>query len=211
MSLLWTHRELDIVETLTRRVRLLSTAQIRRVWWTAAGSERIVRRRLRRLQNAGLVAHAIANVHPVLQVNSPLTSWSNSAPAPDFEAVSQNARRRWTEPSEPTDVFFATRLAGNLFGSTSHGLPPLTHRNHDLLLGQVYVHYRTSHSELARRWVSEDVMSKAGFRVKDPDAFLLDDDGQFERVIESAGAYSVKQVQSFHWHCVEYDLPYELW
>ena len=37
MTSLWTSRDLDIVETLTRRVRLLSIDQIARIWWPQAG------------------------------------------------------------------------------------------------------------------------------------------------------------------------------
>jgi hypothetical protein len=44
-----------------------------------------------------------------------------------------------------------------------------------------------------------------------PDAFLVDAAGRVRRVIESAGRYDAAQVESFHEHCVESDLPYELW
>ncbi len=47
--------------------------------------------------------------------------------------------------------------------------------------------------------------------VKNPDAFLIDNRGEPRRVIESAGAYSQMQVESFHRHCQQAGLPYELW
>jgi hypothetical protein len=65
--------------------------------------------------------------------------------------------------------------------------------------------------ELAALWMGEHGMPKAGYRIKDPDAFLCGESGQVLRVIESAGRYSVEQVQSFHEHCEVHDLPYELW
>lgn len=211
MNILWTNRDLDIVETLTRRVRILSFEQLKRIWWPHAGSRRVVRRRLRQLVTAGLIGRKIINVHPLLPITEPLARWSRETVTPKFDRVAKAAKARWTEPAVPSEVFFATKLAANLFASTSHGLPPLTQRNHDLLLGQVYVFYRTTRPEQATRWVGEDVMAKAGYRVKDPDAFLVDEAGRFERVIESVGAYSVKQIASFHRHCFEYELPYELW
>ena len=60
-------------------------------------------------------------------------------------------------------------------------------------------------------WVGEDTRPKAGYRIKDPDAWLLDAQGRTICVIESAGRYSTQQIESFHEHCVEYGLPYQLW
>ena len=57
----------------------------------------------------------------------------------------------------------------------------------------------------------EDCLPKAGYRIKDPDAFLVNSAGEVLRVIESAGRYSIAQIESFHDHCVQYGLPYELW
>jgi hypothetical protein len=102
-------------------------------------------------------------------------------------------------------------MSANLFGSSAGELSTLLHRDHDLLLAEVYVHYCRHSPQLAARWLGEDVFPKAGFRVKDPDAFLFADDGRPERVIESAGRYGRAQVQAFHEHCIEFDLPYELW
>jgi hypothetical protein len=68
-----------------------------------------------------------------------------------------------------------------------------------------------SHPESAARWVGEHVLPKAGHRIKDPDAFIRNDQGEVLCVIESAGRYSADQVESFHEHCVENNLPYQLW
>ena len=211
MSLFWTHRDFDIAETLARRVRLLSLAQICRIWWPQARSPRIVRRRLGRLAAGGLVHRAIVNVHPPLDVSRPLAAWQPTEAEPDFLEVSVRAKARWRETSGPQELFFATRLAANLFGSTAGQLPALNHRDHDLLLGQVYALYRATRPAAAREWVGEDSLPKAGYRIKDPDAFLVDASGSLLRVIESAGRYSAAQCHSFHEHCAEHDLPYELW
>ncbi len=47
--------------------------------------------------------------------------------------------------------------------------------------------------------------------MKDPDAFLLDGEGNTLRVIESGGKYDTERVEAFHEHCAELRLPYELW
>ena len=48
---------------------------------------------------------------------------------------------------------------------------------HDLRLASVYVHYRQCHPQCARLWIGEHILPKAGYRIKDPDAFLRDADG----------------------------------
>ena len=211
MTVGWTQRDLDIVETLTRRVRLLSTEQIARIWWPGASSTRITRRRLRRLAAGGLVHRVIANVQPLLPITKPLATWRPGANEPNFQRISSRAKMRWQETASPQEVFFATRLAANLFGSSAGEFPPLCHRDHDLLLGQVYAYYRTTRPAQAQFWIGEDARPKAGYRIKDPDAFLLDQSGAVVRVIESAGRYSPSQCESFHQHCLDADLPYELW
>ena len=211
MTILWTERDLDIVETLTRRVRLLNIEQIARIWWPANGGLRVIRRRLQRLIDGRLLHQAIVNAHPPVPVSSPLTVWKPGDDAPDPAVVSAEARNRWTEAAVPTDVYFASQLGANLFGSTAGRLPDFNHRDHDLLFGDVYAIYRTSRPDEAGLWVGEDALSKAGYRIKDPDAFLVNEYGQRLRVIESTGRYSVRQVESFHEYCVERDLPYELW
>ncbi len=207
----WTSRDLDIVETLTRRVRLLTTEQVARIWWPGQGSLRTVRRRMKRLTAGGLLARTIVNVHPLLKVQRPLQSWYPGQPEPNFEQGSQRAQNRWGQPAQPTEVYWPTAVAANLFGSTARRLPDLNHRDHDLLLGQVYVLYRTKRRHEVDQWIGEDALGKAGYGIKDPDAFLLDKTGSPWRVIESAGRYNAAQVESFHHHCAERELPYELW
>lgn len=207
---MWTPRDLDIVETLTRRVRLLSFAQLQRGWWSETTSPRTVQDRLSRLVKAGLLQRTVANVR-CLTVTRPLHVWRPGGKRPHAVRVSQQAHRRWPRTAAPTELFFATKLAANLFGSHAGRFPKLEHRDHDLLLGDVFVFYRRQRPTEAPLWNGEDTRPKAGFRVKDPDAFLLDANGKTVRVIESAGSYSPRQVESFHQHCVEHELAYELW
>lgn len=211
MTMLWTDRDLDIVETLTRRVRLLTIEQIARIWWPARGTIRVVRRRLKHLIDGRLLQRTVVNAHPSLPVTAPLAAWHPGDTLPDLEHVSVKARKRWTEAAVPTDVYFATRLAANLFGSGAGRLPDFNHRDHDLLFGQVYALYRTSRTDEAGMWIGEDALSKAGYRIKDPDAFLVNAAGQRLRVIESTGRYNVRQVESFHEYCADRELSYELW
>lgn len=148
MMAVLTHRDLDILETLTRRLRLLAIAQVQRVWWPTHMSCRVARRRMRQLAVAGLVCRTIVNAHPLLPVEGPLGVWQpgDGEPEdrePNAHRISRQDRDRWRQSSGPIEVFTATRRTANLFGSTAGRLPPMLHRDHDLLLAQVFTFYRT--------------------------------------------------------------------
>jgi len=208
---MWTSRDLDIVETLTRRVRLLTEPQIQSIWWETPCSRAVIRRRLWRLRTGGLLERTTINAQPVRTEIEPLAEWSPGLKSPDSQAVSESARSRWNRPAVPTRVYSASRLAASLYGSSATNFSRPEQFDHDLLLAQVYVEYRTRRTDLADRWLGEDALPKAGFRIKDPDAFVRDEDGHVARVIESVGRYSPRQIESFHNHCCRYSLPYELW
>lgn len=208
----WTPRDRDIVETLAARVRMLSLAQAARGWWNASKRrDEHARARLRLLRRAGLLDEYRVNVHPPLELHGPVFRWGPGEDDPDAEAVAHRLQARWTEAARPTTVYVASPLAANLFGCDGGELPDLTHRDHDWLLGEVFVRYLRAEPEAARRWVGEAARPKAGFRIKDPDAFLLDDAGNTLRVVESGGKYDAERVAAFHEHCAENRLTYELW
>ena len=208
---MWTHRELDIVDALTRRVRRMTLSQIGELWWPELGSQKALRTELKRLREGGLLRRTMINAHPRLAIKSPVFFWQPSQTEPDIHRVAEKVRRRWQYGGEPTEVYWASSHAANLFGSGAGQLPNVRHGDHDLLLSEVYVFYRLRRPDVVHRWASEDVFPKAGFRIKNPDAFLLDDSGHPMLVVESAGRYGIRQIESFHQHCAERDLPYELW
>lgn len=211
MTLTLTARDLDLLETLTRRVRLLTVPHVAQVWWSGARNLRPTARRLHLLARAGWLECHIINAHPLLPVLHPLFTWEPGHEDPDAERLADAARVRWSQPARPTEVCVASPLAAGLLGSSARRLPPPEHRDHDLRLAAVYVHYRAALPRLAEFWIGKQARAKAGYQIKDPDAFLCEDNGRVLRVIESAGRNSARQIASFHEHCVEYDLPYELW
>jgi hypothetical protein len=208
----WTPRDLGIVEALAAKVCLLSLRQIALGWWAPSKrTEEHAAERLRTLAKAGLVQRYEVNAHPPLDLVGPVVSWCPGEPEPDGEDVSRRLRERWTEASTPTTVYAASKLAANVFGCSGGELPSVEHRDHDLLLGEVFIRYRREAPDLASRWVGEAARPKAGYRIKDPDAFLVDAAGKVTRVIESGGKYDRERVEAFHRHCVAEELPYELW
>lgn len=207
----WTQRDYDIVQTLAIRLRLIAISQVVRLWWPTQSTQRNARHRLRQLVEAGLLLRYIINAHPLLESQRPLAAWNPGQQLPNCRAVSGQSRSRWKHGAVPTEVYVASKKAAHLFGGDSYGLPALEHRDHDLLLADAYLAYRGQRPAEAANWIGEDFLPKAGFRIKDPDAFLIDRTGRPTRVIESAGRYSTKQIASFHEHCQDLSLPYELW
>lgn len=210
MTITLTDRDQDLLESLTGRVRLMTRQQVKAAWSQskAVGNND---RWVERLWSAGLLERHWINAHPLLAVDQPLFAWKPGTVDPDVQAIASKSRDRWQQAARPVQVYVASRLLANLFGSTARGLPKPGHRDHDLRLATVFVHYRIHRPRLASLWIGEHVLTKAGYRIKDPDAFLRDAQGRVLRVIESAGHYDVRQVESFHEHCLENDLPYELW
>ncbi len=200
----------DLLETLTRRVRLISLAQLKTLWRISPRHRRVLGRRVSRLCAVDLLDVHTINVQ-ILNPSGPLFAWRPGADEPDPEVLARRSQERWQFPAVPTTVCVASRLAANLFGSTSTGLPKLDHRSHDLLLAAVYVFYRLRRPQQAALWIGEHALPKAGFQIKDPDAFLIDSQGQIVRVIESAGRYRACQIESFHEHCADEGVSYELW
>ncbi len=207
----WTPAIYDLMETLTCRVRLLSLSHVHKGWQSQFGSSKAVVNAVRQLVDAGMIVGDVWEMQASPIGERPLASWMPKQATPDFVRIEELVRNRWDETRQPTPVVAASHRAARLFGASAGGLPPVNHRNHDLLLSAVYLHYRTTQPELARAWLGEDAVSMAERGVKNPDAFLFDEKGHIVRVIESAGRYSLKQLESFHLHCQSADLPYELW
>jgi hypothetical protein len=206
-----TDRDRDLLETLTCRAPMLAVRHIIEIWWPEASGRRAMHRRLEMLAKLRWIECYVVNAHPLLPVVRPLFAWKPGKSGPDCEQISQKSRTRWSMAALPTEVWIVSSATAALFGSTARRLPPSEHYDHDLRLASVYVHYRMIYPRLVKQWIGEHALPKAGYRIKDPDAFLRNQNGQVYRVIESAGRYSPSQVESFHEHCAEYDLPYELW
>lgn len=207
----WSAAELDIVETLTRRVKLLSSEQLFDKCRSALGTFDSVQVALGRLREAGLLHQAVVNAHPRVKVTAPLATWKPTDPQPNSMALAKRAKARWNQAVRPTQVYWASARAANLFGSSSTPSPSIAQRDHDLLLGEVYVFFCTHRTSSIHRWVCEAAAPKSGPGKRNADAFLCSDDGRTTCAIESAGRSSREQIECFHQHCAAHVLPYELW
>jgi hypothetical protein len=207
----WSGGELDIVETLTRKVKLLSSEQLLSARWLAFDSAGSVGVALNRLCEAGLLHQATVNAHPRVQVTAPLVTWHPSDQQPDSVTLAKRTKARWTQAARPTLVYWASARAASLFGSSVTRYPSIAQRDHDLLLAEVYLFFCEHRTTSVHRWVCEAAWPKAGPGQKRADAVLCSDDGRAGCAIESAGRCSPEQIESFHQHCAAQNLPYELW
>lgn len=204
----WTQFDREIVGALTCQVRVLSLDQIRRGWNQPINA---VQHQLTRLVTAKLLVVAEWNVVAPPMDRKPMFRWKPGDDSPDAWRVSLAVRGRWRRSTSRHTVFQATNLAARLFGSSAGRPSRVYERQHDLLLAEVFIRYRQELPALVPYWVGEEALPKAEYGVKNPDAFLIDDESCPRRVIESAGAYSQKQVETFHEYCRLARLPYELW
>jgi hypothetical protein len=167
---------------------------------------------IRRLTAKKLISCHPVNLHPPLNPRCPVYSRPADGPIPDYETikkVSHALRSRWGKTRLPTDLYVPTKKAANRIGSTAAGLPPLKHRDHDLLLTDVFCLYLRRSPAIAEAWLGEHLLPKAGHKIKDVDAFLMRN-GEPYRIVESGGSYSTKQLVDLIEHADRF-LDLEIW
>jgi hypothetical protein len=205
-------RDRLLLDTITRRVRIVSIAQAARTFWShTAHPDANALRRIAALQTAGLVHHFTVMAHPELPLASPLLRWSPDAPEPDFGALSHRLKVRWTEPPRPTRVVMATPSAGTWLGGRGGRHPRPSEATHDLHLAAVYLTILRHAPDRAHFWLSEAQLQAggAGRNEKLPDAMISSPTEQ--TVIEFGGAYPKYKLREFHAYCSDRGLAYEVW
>lgn len=207
-------RDSQIVDALTRRIRLVSLDQAARVWWSRNRQPlRDARRRLDALSHTGLLLCRKVDVYPMLDLTAPVCSWSPGEDEPEFGGIANRLRSRWPQAAaQRTVVYTATRRLANRIGGFDGRLQHRHQVTHDLHVSELYLRMLVREPKRARAWVGEE-LSKAGqaYGEKLPDAVLHGDDGRPFQVIEFGGRYSKPRVRDFHQHCATNGLAYELW
>lgn len=207
-----TDRDSQILVSLSRKIRLFSLDQIANHWWADCRSPQLAAERsLRRLVRRGLLKPIRVLAQPLPIIAEPVFVWQPGEPRPRPGAISWQLQRRWTESARYIRVYLATRRAKQFFGGVGGSfLSRPIQATHDLGMAAVYLRFLKTRLAEADAWLGEDVHT-TGNRSKNPDAQLLAPDGSTTRVIEFGGSYAPKRVSSFHHHCVEKALPYEIW
>lgn len=207
-----TPRDRDLLLVLTKKVRVLTVAQVQRAWWgVREGRSKIssaCRARLRVLESRGLIDTRSRLAQLEALPNRPLAAWQDGLPEPDFPEVSKVARRRFGTPPSTVTCLVATDQAGTLLMGKGGDWPAESGLSHDLLLAEVYLHMANVLPTRARSWVGEGLIPRAqGKRV--PDALVRD--GRHRTAVELVGRYTAEKLRAFHEHCVAERLAYELW
>ncbi len=212
--MLRTQRDHQILKTLAIKVRLLSLTQIATAWWAdTAVPEVHARRRLNELRDAKVLRETTVPVSPMLEMKAPVIVWKLAQAAPDHAAIARILLNRWPSvATQPKSIFSASEATNNLYGGPLSVRPiHLAHVDHDLHVGEVYLHFVRNHPALAERWRGEDVRPKSGYRLKDPDAVLEFEDGARIHVVEFGGRYDAERVRDFHNDCAKRNRSYEIW
>jgi len=208
-----TKRDREILDTITVRVKLLSIPQIARTWWgKSADPEGNARKRIRQLEDAGLLRAISIFAHPEILFAGPVATWTPGQPAPDAGEISYRLQSRWQLPYIPTSAVVATRKAANHFGGYGERLPRDAEQNHDLHLAGVYLKIREQDSARAKHWISEMHIKHSrpdALGEKLPDGMIRRGDNS--QVIEFGGAYTKERVAAFHEFCERKHYQYELW
>src|SRR5262249_41145157 len=126
VSVILTKRDLEILEALTKRVRVFSLQQIARTWWSgSANSGRVAENRLRILAAEDLLQIERAPAHPELEFEEPAASWCPGEPPPNFDSLSYHLQTRWRSHPARTPCISASKTAANRLGGYG-GRPPRT-------------------------------------------------------------------------------------
>jgi len=206
-----THRDIELVQALTQKVRLFNLRQVSRQWWY--GDLANARRRLRSLAAAGLLNPLVAQARSIPSLEAPVIQWQPDDNEPRFGEISHRLKTRWrSRPVRSVRVYVATEKAAHLFGGVGHSrLKAPTQATHDLGVAAVWLHLANNNAPLAAAWRGEDLMADTRRDEKLPDAFILNAGGDVTSVTEFGGAYSAERVRAFHEDCAGRVLPYELW
>ncbi|MBI1349406.1 hypothetical protein GC163_24330 [bacterium] len=210
-----TERDIEIIDALTLRVRMLTIEQVARTWWEEAKtSTALAARRLKQLEEAGKVHLFSLLAHPEIPLLHPVLAWQPRDPEPDFHGLAYCLKIRWTENVITQQAVVATAEAGRENGGWGGRMPRATEQTHDLHLAAVYLTKRRENPEAASFWESEELVrlklklkgKLAGDRL--PDAIIS---RPKRTAIEFAGRYVPAKLQAFHDYCSGTGLRYELW
>ena len=206
-----TQRDEEILDTLSRRVRLLVLSQIATHWWKSTSSSKAnAQARIRTLEQAGWVSSHVVMAHPILQMEGPLFSWSPGKTFPPYRSLSYQLVRRWNQEPIRMKTYIATSKSGHHFGGRGGKLPRNHELSHDIHLAQVFLSKWKGHGKGQgmdpELWESEELFHAQERNLKRPDAFIRPN-----TAIEMGGQYGVDKLKTFHALCEENRWDYEIW
>ena len=203
----WSAIERDVLRTIALCVRALTVRQVSKGWFEGKADE-AAQKVLSRLENAELVKRTIVEAHPVIKLERPLLTWTRGSRTPShhqFESLATAIRDRWNQSHRAIEVFTATKRAAAAFGCfvDASGLKHCE-ATHDLHVAEIFLRYRQHSPDAAAGWLGEAAFPKLGFTIrgmKDPDAFIVSQNGTATTIVEFSGNYEIDHLFAFHEHC----------
>ncbi len=200
----------EILKPLTSKVSVLTHAQIARTFLArTSDQEQELQSIITELEEADFIASYTAIVHPELNLNAPLCSYSPGDPDPDFRALARETRGRWKRAPVATNIVYATKRARRVFGGYLGGKKPRPSETcHDIHLTQIYLDYWARDRAAALAWVSEAELRQERGKNNGPlpDAEIRTAEPV---IIEFGGAYSRQKLEAIHEQ--QRTRAYEIW
>jgi len=206
-----TDRDSKIIQTLGLKVRVMSFNQIASLWWNNTVSGRILaKNRLKLLVQYNFLNCLYVNAHPMLKIKGPIFSWMPGDTEPDSKSLSNFLFKRLSKQPNMTTVYTLSRKSKNMIGSGAKPFNPL-HATHDIHVSEVYLFLLKNDIESAEAWISEDMITKRGKGLVDPDAVLNYSSLRPKLFVEFCGKYDAKRIDHFHSDCQNNNQGYQLW
>ena len=188
----------DLLELLTKKVRLVSTRQVAREFFSHCKHPiAAANRQIERLEKIGILQTERAMCHTVMALAGPVFEFEPGGDIPDFNRVAWQLQSRWKEPLLNTSVAFATKKAMAAFGGVCGGRSPRPGEiTHDIHVAEVFFRFSRERPDWADAWVSEDVLRKEGRIGEIPDSVIHLSDNDV--IIDFGGSYSAAKLKRMH-------------
>lgn len=202
----WTEHEFDILETMTRKIKLMAEKQLIQIIPIAAGTDTNFTLPIDRLLQAELLLTTTINARPLSEV--PFIAWKPDDESPDFDLVWQRVRGDCHQSTQPTRVYWAAPQTANLFGVRGGLLSPVSERGNDLRLAAAFVKHHALGTQA--HWLGPTMASKCIESSRPADAAIVGLDGGLQLKIAVARG-DAQRLREFHDACVNSGTAYEVW
>lgn len=189
----------QILDALRGKVRILSSVQVRRVWFD--GNSRAAGRALKTLERAGQIMCIGTSVFADPEFTTPKFVWTglDQDEVPDFKKLAYQLAVR--KPAMERGTIW-TRTRKSILESQGSYRPRSVRRTdweHDLAVSGIWISMRQELLESGAQWILEDdLIDVEDFpEVLKPDA-MLRSDGARDILIEYGGRYSAETLRRKH-------------
>ena len=202
-----TERDLDIIETLACRVRVMTLSQIANLWCEGDVADTL--EHLNQLALTGAIEHT--KTYSQYEKRSECVfRWTPTDQEPSFEQIVESRFAGQRTHNIAGDIYTATRFAANLFASEFTEFPSPEERPEQLRLSDAYVAHCSSRSTEASFWFNCRAGEPDTSNQTKPEVFIVDTEASPTRAV-SLLSRSVQRFKATHRYCQHEGISYELW